>query len=313
LEASVDTKREVAPWEKSPGKGYRTYTKIFYALTIAIALLLAYETFSRRYLPTLSLGSLFYSLGLSEEAPKPLEPGKGMGHTLGYVGTAMMLVTLLYPLRKRSEKLARVAPRKLWLDAHVFFGVLGPILVTFHTTFKIGGLVSVSFWSMVVVVVSGFIGRFIYIQIPRGIAGNELTMEEAMAKRRSLLRRLTDYVKDEDFIVKLTDQIAGPVKPQGRPLYAILSFLILDSIRFRLRLHRARKELFARAELDRRTKKATSELLRSLSLVKRRILLLERSQELLEYWRPIHLRLSIVMFVFMALHVFIAFFFYVKN
>ena len=41
------------------------------------------------------------------------------------------------------------------------------MLVLFHTAFKFGGIVAVSFWSMVAVFLSGIIGRFIYIQIPK--------------------------------------------------------------------------------------------------------------------------------------------------
>ncbi|MBN1199798.1 MAG: hypothetical protein JXA23_10635 [Bacteroidales bacterium] len=36
----------------------------------------------------------------------------------------------------------------------------------FHTSFKFGGLVAISFWSMAAVFFSGIIGRFIYIRIP---------------------------------------------------------------------------------------------------------------------------------------------------
>ena len=39
---------------------------------------------------------------------------------------------------------------------HLFCGVVGPVLVTFHTSFKFNGLVSVAYWSMVIVMLSGF-------------------------------------------------------------------------------------------------------------------------------------------------------------
>ena len=61
---------------------------------------------------------------------------------------------------------------------HIFLCTLGPILVLFHTSYKFGGLVVISFWSMVAVFLSGIIGRFIYIQIPRTIEGRELSLNE---------------------------------------------------------------------------------------------------------------------------------------
>lgn len=65
-------------------------------------------------------------------------------------------------------------------------------MVLFHTAFKFGGIVAISFWSMVAVVASGVIGRFIYNQIPRSIQGQELTLGEVMSIRQNVHSEFRD-------------------------------------------------------------------------------------------------------------------------
>jgi hypothetical protein len=72
----------------------------------------------------------------------------------------------------------RLGKLENWLEFHIFLCALGPIMVLFHTAYKFGGIVAVSFWSMVAVFLSGIIGRFIYLQIPRSIEGRELSLND---------------------------------------------------------------------------------------------------------------------------------------
>lgn len=102
-----------------------------------------------------------------------------MGHGLGIIGSALMIIGVFtYMARKRQRSLMRLGVLKHWLEFHIFMCSLGPIMVLFHTAFKFGGLVAISFWSMVAVFLSGIIGRFIYIQIPRTVEGRELSLSE---------------------------------------------------------------------------------------------------------------------------------------
>lgn len=107
-----------------------------------------------------------------------LRPSGTGGHLLGLAGTAFLFSTLAYVARRRMKLLARSGPIGRWLEIHIFCGVFGPILVTFHTSLKFNGLVSVAYWSMVLVVVSGFVGRYLYVRIPKTIRGEELTLAE---------------------------------------------------------------------------------------------------------------------------------------
>jgi len=292
---------------------YKLYITTLYSIVIATALALAYEIYCRKYLPRFSIAALFPVPGASADAPGSVAPGKGFGPDLGYIGSALMILSQLYPLRKRSAWFAKYASKKFWLDTHIFLGVLGAVFITFHTTFKIGGIVSVSYWSMVVVVMSGVIGRFLYVQIPRSIAGNELTAAELSDRARNLIKRMQSITAEGIDWRGISDRIAGSVAIMGKKPFAAIFFIIFDSVRFRMRFRRETRKLFRDMHLPRRTRRAVAALIFSRALLVRRIARLEKYQELLEYWRPIHVWLSIVMFTFMAVHVAIAFFFYVNN
>jgi len=128
-------------------------------------------------------GFSYYSTSIEERFFDPghlaLKPSGSWGHGFGIVGSLFMLLgVLLYFVRKRVRSFSRLGALKYWLEFHIFLCTLGPILVLYHTAFKFGGLVAISFWSMVAVFVSGIIGRFIYIQIPRTIEGRELSLTE---------------------------------------------------------------------------------------------------------------------------------------
>ena len=109
----------------------------------------------------------------------PYRSGTGIGYALGLVGGSLMLILLLYPLRKRMHFMQHWGPLKYWFRLHMVGGILGPALVVFHSTFRVGSLnAAVALVSMLLVVASGLVGRFLYRKIHRGLYGSELTLKE---------------------------------------------------------------------------------------------------------------------------------------
>lgn len=95
------------------------------------------------------------------------------GHTLGIFGFLLMLLTeSLYSLRKRS-RLARWGRMADWLQFHIFTGIVGPFMVLLHTSWKLNGLAGATLILTLIIVMSGFIGRYIYTRIPRTADGIE--------------------------------------------------------------------------------------------------------------------------------------------
>jgi hypothetical protein len=121
--------------------------------------------------------------------------GEFYGHTLGILGFMLMLMTeTLYSLRKRSRtRVARWGRMSDWLQFHIFTGIVGPYLVLLHSSWKFNGLAGATMLLTVVIVISGFIGRYIYTRIPRTLDGIEVDsttgglQASALAQSRRLM------------------------------------------------------------------------------------------------------------------------------
>jgi hypothetical protein len=119
--------------------------------------------------------TILYAIGTWNGIPGP---GSLAGHGLGIVGFLLMLATeTLYTLRKRLRGF-HYGPTGIWLRVHVFTGIVGPYLVLLHTAGKLNGLAGVLTFVTVVVVLSGFVGRYIYTATPRTIEGVEVGVQE---------------------------------------------------------------------------------------------------------------------------------------
>jgi hypothetical protein len=106
-------------------------------------------------------------------------PGSDPGYYMGLVGSILMALLLLYPLRKRIRVLQRAGELRHWFRLHMFLGIAGPVLVIYHSTMKVASLnAAVAFYSMLVVAGSGIIGRFIYTKIHHGLYGRQATLRE---------------------------------------------------------------------------------------------------------------------------------------
>ncbi len=143
-------------------------------------------------------GYSYYKTSIEERFFSPdhisLKPSGIWGHGMGILGSLFMIMGVsMYMVRKRYRIFSRLGILKHWLEFHIFLCTLGPILVLFHTSFKFGGIVAISFWSMVAVFLSGIIGRFIYIQIPRTIEGRELSLSEVRGMKGDISETLSNF------------------------------------------------------------------------------------------------------------------------
>lgn len=116
--------------------------------------------------------------------------GELFGHGIGIVGFIFMLMTeTLYSLRKRSRSV-RWGRMATWLQLHIFTGLVGPFMVLLHTSWKFNGIAGVTTLFTVIIVISGFIGRYIFTRIPRTLDGLEIDgslSQEALRQARRLM------------------------------------------------------------------------------------------------------------------------------
>lgn len=112
------------------------------------------------------------------------------GHGMGILGFILMLMTeFLYSLRKRSRTV-RWGRMSSWLQFHIFTGLVGPYMVLLHSSWKFHGLAGATTLLTMIIVLSGFIGRYIYTKIPRTLDGLEIEgtlSQEALKQARRLM------------------------------------------------------------------------------------------------------------------------------
>lgn len=118
-------------------------------------------------------------LGWSQRDEYWLSSEKGWGYALGIIGGSLMLVLLLYPLRKHWKLARNWFSIRHWFKMHMLLGVLGPLLILFHSNFQLGSLNSnIALFSMLLVSGSGVIGRYAYQKIHRGLYGSQIEFSE---------------------------------------------------------------------------------------------------------------------------------------
>jgi len=252
----------------------------------------------------LFFGASYYLTPLIERPRHPdywsLKPGGILGYWYGVIGTLLMIVMHVYSIRRRARVLRDFGRLSSWLNFHILCGLLGPVLIVLHSSFKVHGLVAISFWSMVAVAVSGVLGRYLYLQIPRRRSGDELTMAEMEELDREITARLRDeFSLSEDDFEKLR-AIATKDFNERSGLVGLLVRLPVQGIALRWKLRR-----FARS-LKLPPGPLLREMLRQarqMALLERRIVLWQRLQQLFHYWHVFHKPFAIVMYLFAAVHI----------
>lgn len=103
----------------------------------------------------------------------------GLGYALGILGGTLMLVLLLYPVRKRVRSMRRWFHIRHWFRMHMVFGVLGPVFIILHSNYNLGSTNgAVALVSMLVVALSGLVGRYFYTKIHYGLYGRRARLSE---------------------------------------------------------------------------------------------------------------------------------------
>ena len=275
----------------------KTAHTIFIGILISIVLLtfvtLTYE------------GISYYRTSIEERFYHPdnnlLKPSGILGHGLGIVGSLLIVIGVAsYMARKRYRFLLRLGILKYWLEFHIFLCTLGPILVLFHTAYKFGGLVAISFWSMVAVFLSGIVGRFIYLQIPRTIEGQELSINDIRAMKTDVagILKSSHNIDEESFNI-ITDSIKKKVE-----LYQSNAL-----IRYFKKYFDDRKTIHLVKSVLRKHKVPKKEMRQIMDLVNddiklnRKIERLATMQNLFKYWHVVHSPFALVMLIIMVIHV----------
>jgi hypothetical protein len=265
----------------------------------------------------IAYGFNYYILSQADRALSPkhalLKPSGVIGLHLGMVAFGLFLMVYVYPLRKIWPWLGRQGNARHWLDFHVWMGITAPVLVTFHSSFKFSGLAGVAFWIMVIVALSGVVGRYIYAQIPRSLGFAEVSFKEAKELSEKLVEQLKTLgilsPKDVESLVHLPSS----AEFERMSLLTALWKMMVFDLGFPIRIWRLRQKMLwsHRKSMSlvglRRTQNIKLEnaiaTAREQTMLTKKILFLSKSHQMLHLWHMIHRPFSYSFALLASIHV----------
>lgn len=295
---------------EDPERGHRI--RLFLAWMLALAVILVIGGYGLDY----------YTLGSAQRPFSPkhelLRPSGTIGVKLGMLGVLMFFLIYLYPLRKKWGWLARQGNSRHWLDFHIVLGTAAPVIIAFHSSFKFGNIAGMAFWSMLMVTLSGFVGRYLYSQIPRNLNAAELSMKEIRDKEEALKRELEEQRANFGFSVDALYELPSAADVAKTPTVAsVISMVLIDFRRpFRTSLVRLRQAGFAAwvfslfgllATRDQKLERAIRVAQKQATLSKS-ILFLSRTQKVFQLWHVIHRPFSYAFAILAIIHIGLALF-----
>ena len=220
------------------------------------------------------------------------------------VGTGLMIIAAIYPMFRRLRAFRWLASNTMWFDFHLMAGTVGPMFIALHSALKLSSWVSAAFWSMVIVALSGFIGRYLYTQVPELSSGRELEQldhERAFAHHRGLQPVAMNEIDRE--LWEHGQRTAHAAARYG--LVRSLAWLLLEDLR------RPGRRLARRARLGRVgvTGKTRRDLVRRTSrmlLIQRGAVIAPKANLLLNSWKKVHVPFTVLLTVFSAAHIYIS-------
>lgn len=219
------------------------------------------------------------------------------GHSLGILGFILMLMTeTLYTIRKRSNN-AHLGRMSDWLEFHIFTGLVGPFMVLLHSSWKFNGLAGVLTLFTVLIVASGFIGRYIYTAVPRtadGIAFEANTIELEIKNLQSEIDLwLQKQPKEGRAIAR---RLVGSMAPA-------MGFSIAGQVRRRID---GISWWYQSSKLDPALRQATQELRNTLirrDSLNAQLQNLANARRLLSIWHAVHIPIGMALFTAAFIHI----------
>lgn len=254
-------------------------------------------------------GANYYRLPMAERVRSPmhvyLRPAGYVGQTAGLLAVAIFIFLWLYPVRKKFRGLAWMGSVGKWLDVHITFALMMPLLLAVHAAWRFGGIIGLGFHAMMIVWASGIVGRYLYMRIPRSRSGLELTLEEIAATRRSMVTELAATTGLDP--VELERTLSGAASRGASPglLGAFGAMIAADFTRWRVRrqLRRRWRTLPGRHRLDDRTLDTAVDLAAREIALEQQVRLLQRTHRIFRYWHLLHRPIAIMALVAVVIHV----------
>ncbi len=218
------------------------------------------------------------------------------GHGLGILGFILMLMTeTLYSLRKRTRD-ARWGRMSNWMQFHIFTGLVGPYMVLLHTSWKYHGLASVVMLLTIVVVGSGFVGRYIYTAVPRTPDGVIVEAQELANQLSVLEQELAQWsAAQPEATAAMQHMLTAEGAVAGLGVGAVVSDWV-NRWQWRYQIQRITPTLRPQARQLRQIVRRRREL-------RRQVASMDMARRLLSIWHAAHVPLGVTLFIAAFMHV----------
>jgi len=277
------------------------------------------ESQSRSHLPTLAalLGYALVCLSIaaawSAREQNLIRAEDGLGYALGIVGATLMLLLLVYPLRKRVRALGGLGSVRFWFRTHMIFGILGPLLILLHSNFVLGSLNSrIALFCTLIVASSGIVGRHLYAKIHYGVYGQRATLASLRADIAAASARINSGVRYGQLIdARLAPLEQRALERSKKVLPSLFDAFCAPLVAWRLerglvRVIRTELEDFTPAlsadARDQLLESAKSALAKRLGTY-RKLAQLRGCERLFSLWHIVHFPLFLVMVMAAIVHV----------
>lgn len=255
-------------------------------------------------------GYRYYVMPLGERVRSPLhawlKPSGLIGQPAGILALAIFVFLWLYPLRKKFKSLAWTGSLGRWMDIHILAALGLPLLLAIHAAWRFDGVIGLGFLSMMIVVASGIVGRYLYVRIPRSKSGVELTREEVGARRRALVEQIAEAMQVDSETVERTLRIdTAPAGATG--IWRTLGLLLTNDIR-RWRASRELRRRWKSSALAQRSGDRAA-LAQVVKLANREMSLdqqarmLDATHKVFRYWHVAHRPFALTALVAVVVHV----------
>lgn len=265
---------------------------------------LLYSNFSM-----ISMSALIY-LGWTQRDNNYLSAETGTGYLLGIAGGSLMIILLLYPLSKRVSLLTRLIPIRYWFGTHMLFGVLGPLMILFHSNFQLGSTNStIALFSMLLVAGSGLVGRYIYTHIHHGLYGSRITLKELKQEtKNNHSELLAMYAMDNTLNERLKKMEEKALRPYSNLMNSLAQviYLAVNAQQSKREVMQLIKGRNGEVQTDKilPDSKALIQSVNRYTLALRRAAAFTLYERLFSLWHILHLPLFIMMIITAMIHIF---------
>jgi len=263
----------------------------------------------------LALSAAAVVFGWSIRSEEYFTAEEGVGYWLGIVGGVLMVSQLLYSARKSAKFMRNWGRVGRWFSIHKFIGIGAPILILYHSNFGLGSFNSnIALVSMLLVVISGLVGRFIYTKFNYRLFGKQADLDKLKEYMNASREEFNEDRGIPADVVERLHRFDEQIRTIPKGILKKIGHIAFLSIRARVHRFAAKRALraalkvkaaeksWSKAEYRRRLREGKLHVDAYMICV-RRVVEFSAYTRLFAVWHVVHVPFLIMMYIAGVVHV----------